>query len=258
MKRKTAILIIASALLNPIFPQSAFADQLADIKEKGVLVIGLEGNWAPWSFHDEEDTLTGFDAEVSRAIAEKLGVEAEIVEGPWESLFAGLDAGRYDIVVNGVEITDERGQKYDFSDPYAYIHTALIVRSDNEEIQDFEDLKGKSTVNSLGSTYMELAESYGASATGVSTLDETLANVLNGRADATLNANVSFYDYLSVHPDAELKIAAMTEEASEVAIPIRKEETAFKEAIDTAITELKEDGTLQTLSEKFFGEDITS
>ncbi len=237
---------------------TASADQLADIQEKGKLVIGLEGNWAPWSFHDEEDTLTGFDAEVGRAIAGKLGVEAEIVEGPWESLFAGLDAGRYDLVINGVEITEERSEKYAFSDPYAYIHTALIVRSDNEEIQDFEDLKDKKTVNSLGSTYMELAESYGAQAVGVSTLDETLSNVLTGRADATLNANVSFYDYQSVHPEAELKIAAMTKEASEVAIPVRKEETAFLEAVDQAISDVKEDGTLETLSVKFFGEDITS
>ena len=258
MKKERLKLFVPVCMLMITGTRMVCADQLSDIQEKGKLVIGLEGNWAPWSFHDEDDVLTGFDAEVGRAIADKLGVEAEIVEGPWESLFAGLDAERYDLVINGVEITEERGEKYDFSEPYAYIHTALIVRADNEEIRDFTDLEGKTTVNSLGSTYMELAESYGASATGVSTLDETLSNVLNGRADATLNANVSFYDYMAVHPDAELKITAMTEEASEVAVPIRKGESAFKEAVDNAIQELKDDGTLQTLSEKFFGEDIVS
>ena len=184
---------------------------------------------------------------------------AELVEAPWESLFAGLDAGRYDAVINGVEITDERSEKYDFSTPYGYIHTALIVRSDNDEIKSFEDLAGKSTVNSLGSTYMDLAESYGASATGVSTLDETLENVLNGRADATLNADVSFYDYMGVHPEAELQIVAETEDASHVAIPIRKDETSadYHTAVDMAIEELREDGTLSELSVKYFGEDIT-
>ena len=257
MKNKIIYISVISGLAALACVLPASADQLADIQSAGTLVVGLEGNWAPWSYHDEEDTLTGFDAEVARAIADKLGVEAEIVEGPWESLFAGLDAKRYDLVVNGVEITEERGEKYDFSEPYAYIHTVLIVRSDNEDITDFDDLEGKSTVNSLGSTYMELAESYGATAAGVSTLDETLSNVLNGRADATLNANVSFYDYMSVHPEAELKIAALTEDASEVAIPIRKGEDAFKEAVDKAIQELKADGTLKELSEKFFGEDIT-
>ena len=231
---------------------------LQEVQERGKLIVGLEGNWAPWSFHDEEDDLVGFDADVARAIAGKLGVEAEIVEGPWESLFAGLDVGRYDVVINGVEVTEERGEKYDFSEPYAFIRTALIVRSDNEDITTFEDLEGKSTVNSLGSTYMELAESYGATAVGVSTLDETLSNVLNGRADATLNATVSFYDYLSVHPEAELKVAALTEDASLVAVPIRKEEADFKEAVDAAIEELRSEGTLKELSEKYFGEDITA
>ena len=259
MKKRSFFCGVLAACITVLTGSHAvLADQLSDVQEKGTLVIGLEGNWAPWSYHDEDDKLTGFDAEVGRAIAEKLGVEAEIVEGPWESLFAGLDAGRYDLVINGVEVTDERSEKYDFSEPYAYIHTVLIVRSDNEDIKSFEDLDGKSTVNSLGSTYMELAESYGASAAGVSTLDETLSNVLNGRADATLNANVSFYDYLSVHPDAELKVAAETDDASNVAIPIRKDEAAFKEAVDKAVTELREDGTLKALSEKFFGEDITS
>ncbi len=233
---------------------------LKDVLEKGKLVAGMEGDWAPWSYHDtESDEVIGFDADTARAIGEKLGVEVEIVEAPWESLFAGLDDGRYDIVVNGVEITDERSEKYDFSEPYAYIHTALVVRGDNEDIKSFDDLKGKKTVNSIGSTYMELAESYGASAAGVSTLNDTIQNVIDGRADATLNADVSIYDYLNQQPDANIKIVATTEEASHVAIPIRKgEETAsFEEAVNAAIQELKEDGTLAALSEKYFGSDVT-
>ncbi len=92
----------------------------------------------------------GYDVEVSRAIAEKLGVEPEYVESDWDSLFAGLDAGRYDLMVcNGVEVTEERAKTYDFTTPYGYIHTALAVRKDNEDINSFEDLKGKTTANSL-------------------------------------------------------------------------------------------------------------
>lgn len=233
---------------------------LKEIQDKGKIVVGMEGDWAPWSYHDTEtNEVIGYDADTARAIGEKLGVEVEIVEAPWESLFAGLDDGRYDMVVNGVEITDERSEKYDFSEPYAYIHTALVVRGDNEDIKSFEDLKGKKTVNSIGSTYMELAESYGASAAGVSTLNDTIQNVIDGRADATLNADVSFYDYMNQQPDANIKIVATTEEASNVAIPIRKgEETAsFESAVNAAIEELKEDGTLAELSEKYFGSDVT-
>ncbi len=233
---------------------------LKQVFDKGTLVAGMEGNWAPWSYHDlDTNEVIGYDADTARAIGEKLGVEVQIVEAPWESLFAGLDDGRYDIVINGVEVTDERSEKYDFSEPYAYIHTALVVRKDNEEIKSFDDLKGKKTVNSIGSTYMELAESYGASAAGVSTLNDTIQNVIDGRADATLNADVSIYDYLNQQPDANIKIVATTEDASHVAIPIRKgDETAsFEKAVNAAIEELKADGTLAELSEKYFGSDVT-
>ena len=202
----------------------------------------------------------GYDVEVSRAIAEKLGVEPEYVESDWDSLFAGLDAGRFDIVCNGVEVTDERSKTYDFTTPYGYIHTALAVRKDNEDIKSFEDLKGKTTANSLASTYMELAESYGATVQGIDTLEETIQLLTAGRIDATLNADVSFYDYLNVHPDADFKLVAQTEDASHVAIPVRKgdDSASLLEAINTAIEELRADGTLKALGEKYFGQDISS
>ena len=235
------------------------ADQLAAIQTNGKLVVALEGAWQPWSY-DESDTLVGYDVEVSRAIAEKLGVEPEYVESDWDSLFAGLDAGRFDIVCNGVEVTDERAKTYDFTTPYGYIHTALAVRKDNEDIKSFEDLKGKTTANSLASTYMELAESYGATVQGIDTLEETIQLLTAGRIDATLNADVSFYDYLNVHPDADFKLVAQTEDASHVAIPVRKgdDSASLLEAINTAIEELRADGTLKALGEKYFGQDISS
>ena len=236
------------------------ADQLAAIQANGKLVVALEGAWQPWSYHDESDTLVGYDVEVSRAIAEKLGVEPEYVESDWDSLFAGLDAGRFDIVCNGVEVTDERAKTYDFTTPYGYIHTALAVRKDNEDIKSFEDLKGKTTANSLASTYMELAESYGATVQGIDPLEETIQLLTAGRIDATLNADVSFYDYLNVHPDADFKLVAQTEDASHVAIPVRKgdDSASLLEAINTAIEELRADGTLKALGEKYFGQDISS
>ena len=238
---------------------SAPLNKLDSIQKSGKLVVALEGAWQPWSYHDSSDTLVGYDVEVSRAIAEKLGVEPEYVESDWDSLFAGLDAGRYDMVCNGVEVTEERAKTYAFTTPYGYIHTALAVRKDNEDIHSFEDLKGKTTANSLASTYMELAESYGATVQGIDTLEETIQLLTAGRIDATLNADVSFYDYLNVHPDADFKLVAQTAEASHVAIPVLKsEDTAYLDALNTAIEDLRADGTLKTLSEKYFGQDISS
>lgn len=262
MKRMIAVMLavfmLASVLTMAVSAKGS-DDLLETIQKRGTIIVGLEGDWAPWSYVDENDELTGYDVEVAKAIADKLGVEIQIVPGEWDGLFAGMDAGRYDMVVNGVEVTEERADKYDFSTPYAYIRTALIVKGDNDSIKTFEDLKGKKTANSIASTYMNLAESYGATCYGVSTLDETLTMVLQGRVDATLNAIVSFTDYMAQHPDSNLKVVATTEEASNVAIPMRKgDETAsLREAVNKAIDGLREDGTLSELSTRFFGEDIS-
>lgn len=262
MKRMIAVMLavfmLASVLTMAVSAKGS-DDLLETIQKRGTIIVGLEGDWAPWSYVDENDELTGYDVEVAKAIADKLGVEIQIVPGEWDGLFAGMDAGRYDMVVNGVEVTEERADKYDFSTPYAYIRTALIVKGDNDSIKTFEDLKGKKTANSIASTYMNLAESYGATCYGVSTLDETLTMVLQGRVDATLNAIVSFTDYMAQHPDSNLKVVATTEDASNVAIPMRKgDETAsLRKAVNKAIDELREDGTLSELSTRFFGEDIS-
>ena len=235
-------------------------DLLEAIQTRGTLVVATEGAWSPWTYHEESDKLVGYDVEVATALAEKLGVKAEFVEGAWDGLFAGLDSGRYDIVCNGVELTEERALTYDFTVPYGYIHTALAVRSDNADITTFEDLAGKTAANSIASTYMTLAESYGAEVLGIDTLDETIQMLVAGRVDATLNADVSFYDYLNVHPEADFKIVALTDEASQVCIPVRKgEETAtLLAALDKAIEELRADGTLAEISQRYFGTDISS
>lgn len=234
-------------------------DLLAQIQQRGEIVFGTEGTRSPWTYHDENDQLVGFDIEVAQKVAEKLGVKATFVEGEWDGLLAGVDGGRYDSMANGVEITEERAQKYDFSDPYCYIRTAIIVKSDDDSINSFEDLNGKTTANTISSTYATLAESYGAKTTGVDDLNQTIELLLNGRVDATLNAEVTYFDYLKEHPDANIKIAALTNDASQVAFPVRKgDETAtLREALNQAINELREDGTIAEISEKYFGTDLS-
>lgn len=234
-------------------------DLLALIKEKGEITIATEGTWAPWTYHDESDKLVGFDVEIGQKIAEKLGVKAKFVEVEWDGIFAGIDSERYDITINGVEITEERSKKYNFSDPYAYVKTAIIVKGDRSDINSFEDLKGKKTANTLSSTYALLAESYGAITTGVDDINQTIELLLSDRIDATLNSEVSYYDYIKVHPESNLKIAALTEEASLVAIPVRKgtQNDALVTELNKAIKELNAEGELSKISLKYFLGDIT-
>ena len=132
MKKIMMILAALVLLLSAAYAEEN--DLLARIRQKGEIVVATEGAWAPWTYHDENDQLVGFDVEVAQGIAAKLGVTAKFVETEWDGIFAGLDAGRYDMAANGVEVTDERAMKYDFSTPYGYIRTALIVRGDREDI----------------------------------------------------------------------------------------------------------------------------
>ena len=254
-----AFTLANATLLTGCGSGSSSDDLLSEIQDEGKIVFAMEGQWAPWTYHDESGDLVGYDTEVGKAIADKLGVEAEFVEGEWDGLFTGLDTARYDAIINGVEITDERAEKYDFTTPYAYIRTALVVSGDNTDITCFEDLAGKKTSNSLGSTYADLAEQYGATVENVDTLAETIDMISSGRVDATLNAEVSFYDYLAEHPDANIKIVDLTDDASQVSIPLRKDESteSLREAINKAIEELSADGTLTELSMKYFGSDIS-
>ena len=130
MRMMTKLLALMLALmLTACTALAEDVDQLSDIQSKGEIVVATEGAWAPWTYHDENGTLVGFDVEVAQAIAAKLGVTATFAETEWDGIFAGLDSGRYDIAANGVEVTEERARKYDFSTPYGYIRTALIVLS---------------------------------------------------------------------------------------------------------------------------------
>lgn len=264
-KRIAALLLMLVLMLTMVVgcakeQEEEAGDLLEKIQSRGTIIVAMEGTWSPWTYHDESDALVGYDVEIAEAIAEKLGVTVEFVEGEWDGLLAGLDDGRYDIMVNGVGITEERELKYDFSTPYAFNRTAVIVCGDYDEIASMEDLQGKTTANTISSTYALQAEAYGATVTGVDDLNQTIELLLSGRIDATLNAEVVFSDYLKAHPEANIKVATYSDDVERVAIPVRKgEDTAsLLNAINAALSELAEDGTLSALSEKYFGVDISA
>ena len=188
-------MIAALGLLAALAAPAAAQSDLDRIKADGALKIGTEGTYAPFTYHDPSGALVGFDVEIGREIAKRLGVKAQFQEGKWDGLIAGLDANRYDAVINEVGITDQRKQKYDFSEPYIASKAVIIVKASDDTIKTFADLKGKKAAQSLTSNFGKLAEKNGAVIVGTDGFDQSIQLVLQGRADATLNDSLSFYDF---------------------------------------------------------------
>ena len=188
----------------------------------------------------------------------ELGVEADFQEAPWDSLLAGVDAGRFDIICNGVGYTVERAKSYSFTDPYCYSNKVLVVAETNEEIKSVDDLKGKKTANSASSTYAALAEEYGATLVPVDTLGETMDMLVQGRVDATINAQVSIADYLREHPEAKIKVVQVLA-GDPVAYPLHigEEYQSLVDAINDVLEAARQDGRLAEISMKYFGVDMT-
>ena len=250
-------LIVAGAIQALAILPGHAGENLDAIKAAGVFKIGTEGTYAPFTYHDESGKLVGFDVEIGEEIAKRLGVKAEFLEGKWDGLIAGLDASRYDAVINQVGITEERKAKYDFSDPYIASKAALIVREDNAEIKGFADLSGKRAAQSLTSNYGKMAEQAGAELIGTDGFDQSIALVVQGRADATINDSLSFLDFKKKQPNAPVKIAATEDEAAYSGVIVRKGDPELVAAINDALKEMKADGTYQKIAEKYFGQDVS-
>jgi len=232
---------------------------LSDVQDAGVLTVGTEGTYRPFTFHDESGDLTGYDVEIVTAVAEKLGVEPKFQETQWDAIFAGLDAGRFDIIANQVSINDEREAKYELSEPYTVSPGVVIVGKDTDDIDSLASLEGKTTAQSLSSNWYDLAKQNGANVESVEGWAQAIALLEQGRIDATLNDKLTFLDYKATDPDAasKLKIAAETDDPSRNAFVVAKGGAALIAAVDDALDELRADGTLAEISQKYFGEDVT-
>lgn len=232
-------------------------DLYTQVKEAGVLKIGTEGTYAPYTFHDESGKLTGYDVEVAEEIAKRLGVKAEFMETQWDGMFAGLDAGRFDTVLNQVGINPEREAKYDFSKPYLESARVLIVHEDNNEIKSFADMKGKKSAQTLTSNHGELAKENGAELVGVEGFVQSVELIGQKRVDGTFNDKVSFLDYKKQHPDAPVKIVAEGGDPAVIGALFRKDSGQLVEEVNKSLQEMQEDGTLGKISIKWFGEDVS-
>jgi cystine transport system substrate-binding protein len=232
-------------------------NSLSKVKSEGKILIGTEGTYAPFTFHDSTGKLTGFDVEIAEEVAKRLGVKAEFVETKWDGMFAGLDSKRFDAIANQVGIKAERKEKYDFSDPYITSKAVLVVAADSTSITKFDDLKGKKSAQSLTSNYAEIAKSFGAELVQIDGFNQAIDLITSKRADATVNDSLSFLDLKKQKPDLAIKVAAEHTNASQSGIMFRKGSTELVTAVNKALADMKADGTYLKISNKWFGADVS-
>jgi ABC-type amino acid transport substrate-binding protein len=231
---------------------------LAQLQASGVLKIGTEGTYSPFTFHDTtSNQLTGYDIEVVTAVAGKLGVKPEFSETKWDSIFAGLEAKRFDLIANEVSINPERQARYDLSDPYSVSYPVVIVKADNTDITSIEAIKGKTTAQTATSNWAEFARKAGATVEPVEGFTEAVAVVKAGRVDATFNDNLAALEYFTSTKDTSVKIGfEVPDEKVTQAFALRKD-SGLLEPINTALKELAADGTLAKIGQKWFSKDIS-
>jgi len=231
---------------------------LAEVKREGVLVVGTEGTYKPFTFHEDgTGELTGYDVEVVKAVADRLGVDVKFEETQWDAIFAGLEAGRFDVIANQVSINDEREAKYDFSSPYTVSPGVVVVKDGDDSITSLEDLDGKTTAQSLTSNWYQLAKDHGANVEAVEGWAQAVTLLEQGRVDATVNDKLTFLDHEKSTGDTSLDIAVETTDKAENAFAFRKGSDSLVKAFDEALSELRADGTLAEISQEYFGADVS-
>jgi L-cystine transport system substrate-binding protein len=231
---------------------------LSEIQDAGVITVGTEGTYRPFTYHENgSGELTGYDVEVMNAVADELGVKVKYEETQWDAIFAGLDAARFDVIANQVSINPERQADYDFSTPYTVSPGVVVVADGNNDISSLEDLSGKTTAQSLTSNWYEMAKDAGAKVEAVEGWAQAVTLLEQGRVDATINDKLTYLDYEKTEGDTGLSVAVTTDERAENALAFRKGSDDLVKAVDKALAELRKDGTLAEISEKYFGADVS-
>ena len=225
--------------------------------DSDTLRVGTEGTYSPFSYQGTDGQLTGYDIEIAQAVGAKLGKKVEFVQTPWDAIFAGLEAKRFDLIANQVTINDERKAKYDLSDPYTVSEGVIVTRADDTSITSLANLQGKTTAQSATSNWAQVARDAGANVEAVEGFVQAIQLLKDGRVDATVNDTLAVGEYQRTNNDAGIKIAGTTGDTSEQAFAARKDSGLIAE-VNRALGELRADGTLKRISEKYFGSDVSA
>ncbi|QBS44184.1 L-cystine-binding protein TcyA [Nocardia sp. CS682] len=224
--------------------------------DANVLKVGTEGTYSPFSFQGTDGKITGYDIEVIQAVGDKLGKKVEFVLTPWDAIFAGLESKRFDLVANQVTINDERTNKYALSSPYTTSDGVIVTRADNNAITTLADLNGKTCAQSATSNWGKVATGAGAKVEAVEGFVQAIQLLKNGRVDATVNDSLAVAEYTKKTGDTGVKVSGKTGETSKQAFAARKGDAVIAD-VDRALNELRADGTLAKISDKYFGTDVS-
>ncbi|GHD62551.1 transporter substrate-binding domain-containing protein [Jeongeupia chitinilytica] len=252
--KKIALLLLAATISVPAFA----ADLLDTVKSRGALKVALEGSYPPFNFKDKQGQLTGFEVELARELARRLGVKADFTTGEWSGLLAGLQAGKFDVVINQVGITDARQKVFDFSEPYTISSAQLIVRkNETRSFKSLDDLKGKKLGLGLGTNYADMAKAVaGVEVKTYPGAPEYLQDLAQGRLDAALNDSLMI-PFAIKESRLPVKPGAPVGALSKSGIPFAKGNPAFKAAVDKALADMHKDGSFAKISTKWFGIDVS-
>jgi cystine transport system permease protein len=244
------VLLISTLLLLLASCGSSDGNGENAVKSSGVLRVGTEGVYAPFSYHGANGELVGYDVDVAKAVGEKLGVRVEFVETPWDAMFAALEANRFDVVANEVTINAERTAKYDLSKPYSVGEGVIVTRADDDSVKSLADLKGKVAAENATSNWSEVARKAGAGVEAVEGFTQAIKLLNQGRVNVVVNDSIAVYAYLAETGDKTVKIAGNVGEKSEQGFAARKNSGLLPD-LNKALDELRADRTLAGISQRY-------
>ncbi len=253
MRKPLIAILLAAAALH-----ASAADLLQTVKARGTLKVAMEGVYPPFNFKEKNGELAGYDVDVARLVASKLGVKLEFVTSEWASILAGLASNKYDVIISQVGINPKREQVFDFSAPYIYSSPMLIVRKDDKNNWTaLEQLKGKRVGAGQGSVYEMQAKAVpGIEVKGYPASAEQMQDLALGRIDAALNDSL-IAAYMMKTTNLPIKAGARVGAIERMGIPFRKGNPEFKAAINKALADAAADGSLKAISMKWFGVDVS-
>ena len=232
--------------------------ETAENTEGGVLRMGTNATFPPYEYMDENNEVAGIDAEIAAAIADKLGMELDITDMAFESLIPALQAGTIDIVLAGMTVDPERAEQVNFTDTYA-TGVQVVIVPENSDIAPVENEEGAMEVDLTGKTIgvqtgitgdLYCTDDYGQEF--VKQFDNgplAVAALMNGQVDCVVIDNEPAKNYVAANEGLTILDTAFANE--DYAAAIAKDNTELFEQVNAAIQELKEDGTIQTIIEKY-------